>query len=123
MNEISNIMDPIPDDEIARARNYMAMQFPQRFQSVSALAGQIEDMARYQLPRDEYDHYVDNVLAVDAANLTRVSLLYFDPNNLAIVVVGNRVAIEQQIRALDLGEVTLLSVGDVLGPAPDLSAQ
>lgn len=36
-----------------------------------------------------------------------------------VVVVGDRAAIEQQIRALNLGPVRLLSVEDVVGPKAD----
>jgi hypothetical protein len=38
--------------------------------------------------------------------------------DLAIIVVGDRSQIEEQIRALDIGSIRILSVTDVLGPVP-----
>jgi zinc protease len=120
MNELRGMHQPISEDEVARARNFLAMRYPASFQSVSGLAGRLADMVQYDLPADYFNRYLDNVLAVTRADVERVAREYIDPDNVAIFVVGDRAVIEEQVRRLDLGEVRFLSVVDVLGPVPAL---
>jgi zinc protease len=51
MNELRGMHQPIPDEEIDRARNFLAMRYPAGFQSVAGIAGRIADMVQYELPR------------------------------------------------------------------------
>jgi zinc protease len=118
MKELARIREPIPQDEVDRARNYLAMGFIQGFQSTGQIAAQLADVTEYRLPADYLDRYVERVLAVTKADVERVAQKYVDPANVAIVVVGDRAQVEQQIRALGLGELRVLQVTDVLGPVP-----
>jgi zinc protease len=120
MNELRGMHQPIPEEEIDRARNFLAMRYPASFQSVSDLAGRLADMVQYELPADYFNRYVDNVLAVTRADVERVARQYIDPDNVAIFVVGDRAVIEEQVRRLNLGDIRFLSVVDVLGPVPTL---
>ena len=119
MKELTAIGE-ISEDELERARNYVALRFPQRFQTVGRIASQLTEMVVHDLPDDYFNHYVDRVLAVTMADVARVAETYIDPENLAIVVVGDRSAVEAGVRALDLGPRELLTVEDVLGPAPEM---
>jgi hypothetical protein len=42
-----------------------------------------------------------------------------DPKRTVLVVVGDRAKVEAPLRALNLGEVKLLTVDDVMGKAPE----
>ncbi len=118
MTELRNIRNPIPADELDRAKNYEALQYPQSFQTVADVAGQIEDLLANALPADHFDTYQRRILAVTAADVQRAAKKYIDPDHLAIIVVGDRSIIEPQITALKLGKIEYLSVEDVLGPVP-----
>ena len=120
MKELHGIRAPVPDDELARARNYVALQYPRAFQTVGQVAGQLVDLVRYDLPDDYFERYQERILAVTAADVQAAARRYVDPGNVAVVVVGDRAAIEADVRALGLGEVRVLSVEDVLGPVPEL---
>lgn len=114
MKEIRNI-STVTDDEVTRAKNYVALQFPQDFQSVASIAAQLQDLAVYDLPNDYFDTYVGNVMQVTRADVERVAHKYIDPEKVAIVVVGDRAKVEPGIRTLKLGSVRLLTIDDVLG--------
>jgi zinc protease len=118
INELRGMHRPIPEEEVARARNFLAMRYPAGFQSVAEIAGQLAEIVQYDLPPDYFNHYVDNVLAVTKADVERVAQQYLDPDNVAIFVVGDRNVIEDQVRAQNLGDIRFLSVVDVLGPLP-----
>ncbi|MGH7505412.1 MAG: M16 family metallopeptidase, partial [Longimicrobiales bacterium] len=120
MKELNGIRAPIPQEEVERARQNLAMGFIQDFQSVAQVAGQFGQIVEFGLPSGWLDDYVENVLAVTKQDVERVAQQYIDPENIAIVVVGDRATIEEQIRALDLGPIHVLTVTDVLGPVPKM---
>ncbi|HEX2165874.1 MAG TPA: pitrilysin family protein [Longimicrobiales bacterium] len=120
MKELRGMHEPIPAEEVERARNFLAMRYPAGFQSVAGIAARLGDMVQYRLPADFFNRYVTNVLAVTDAEVERVAREYIDPENLAIFVVGDREVIEQQVRDLGLGEIRFLEVTDVFGPMPSL---
>jgi zinc protease len=120
MHELRAIREPIPEEEVDLARRFLAARFPAAFQSVSGIAGQLGDIVENRLPLDYHNHYVDRVLAVTTADVERAARRYVDPESLAIIVVGDRQVIEEQIRREALGPVRLLEVTDVLGTLPVL---
>jgi zinc protease len=120
MHELQQMHEPIPDEEVDRARNFLAMRYPAGFQSVAGIAARLANIVEFGLPATYFNDYVDSVLAVTRADVERVARQYIDPANVTIFVVGDRAAIEQQLRELELGDVQFLEVADVLGPLPAL---
>ena len=118
MKELEAIREPIPEEEVALARNFLAMRYPAGFQSVAGIAGRLADVIQYGLPADYFNEYTDRVLAVTREDVERVARRYIDPENVVIVIVGDRSAVEDEVRALGLGELRVLEVTDVLGPVP-----
>ena len=118
MNELRRIHEPMPEEEVSLARNFLAMRYPAGFQSVSEIAGRVGGLIEHGLPVDELDAYTARVLEVERADVERAARRYVDPENMAIVVVGDRAVIEEQIRAQGIGDVEILEVADVLGAVP-----
>jgi len=114
MKEIRNI-GTVTEEELTRAKNYVALGFPQDFQSVASIAAQLQDLTLYNLPNDYFDSYITRVMQVSRGDVQRVAGKYIDPERLAMVVVGDRARIEAGIRALKLGVVKTLTIDDVLG--------
>jgi zinc protease len=123
MRELNGIRELVPDQELDRARNYVALRFPSAFQAVARIAGQIEDMFVYDLPVDYFDGYVQGVLAVNQDDVRRVARQYVTPDRMTIVVVGDRSKVESGIRALKLGNLDIRSIVDVLGPPPVVESE
>jgi predicted Zn-dependent peptidase len=117
-NELNGILMPVPADELARAKNYVALRFPGTFETTGDISRRLEDMIVYNLPEDYFSRYVQNIQAVTAADVHRVAKQYIQPERLAVVVVGDRKTIEPRIQALKLGTVQHLTIEDVFGPAP-----
>ncbi len=115
-NELRAIGTPVPDDELTRAKNYRALTFPRAFATVGGTAGMLADLWLNDLPDAYLTDYIQRVLAVTQADVARVAREYVDPGKMAVVLVGDRAQIEDDVRALDLGTVTLLTVEDVLRP-------
>ncbi|MCC6396161.1 MAG: insulinase family protein, partial [Bacteroidetes bacterium] len=49
MKELDAIQKPVPDAELERAKNYIALGFPGEFQTVGEIAGKLEEMVIYDL--------------------------------------------------------------------------
>jgi zinc protease len=120
VRELGSILERVPEDELRRAKNYVALGFPQNFETVASTAGMMVELALYDLPPDTFERFIAEVMAVTAEDVERVARKYLDPDRVAIVVVGDRATIESAIRALDLGTVHVETVEDVLGPPPPL---
>jgi predicted Zn-dependent peptidase len=112
--ELNGIRVPIPADELGKAKNYVALSFPGEFETSADLAGMFAQLIVYDLPDDYYSTYVDRVLAVTGAEVERAAQQHIQPDRLAVVIVGDRQAIEPKVRALALGPLQVLTVNDVV---------
>ena len=117
-HELEAIAKPVPADELAREKNYVALRYPDGFETTGDISRRLEDALVYQLPENFFSTYVQNIQAVGSADVQRVAQKYIQPGRFAVVITGDRQAIEPGIRALNLGPVTIMSVDDVFGPAP-----
>jgi len=117
-NELNAIRQPVPADELQRAKNYIALRYPSGFESTTDISRRLEDAFVYRLPEDYFAKYVANIEAVTAADIQRVATKYIQPDRVAVVVVGDRKVIEPGIQALNLGPIKHVGIDDVFGPAP-----
>jgi predicted Zn-dependent peptidase len=117
-NELNAILKPVPAEELARAKNYIALGYPGDFETTGDISRRLEDALVYRLPDDYFSTYVQKIQAVTAADVQRVAEKYIAPGKFAVVVVGDAKTIEPKIQALNLGPIRKLSVDDVFGPRP-----
>jgi zinc protease len=115
-NELNGMLKPIPAEELEKARNYVAFGFPGEFETSGDLARKLEEQAIYGLPEEYFPSFVRAVTQVTASDVQKVASKYVQPDKFAVVVVGDRKAIEDGIRKLNLGPVEILTADDVLGP-------
>lgn len=120
MKELNNIRGEITDEEMTRAKNYVALGYPGNFQTSGQIAGELSELVTYGLPDTYFNTYVNDILAVSKAQVQAAAQKYIDPEKVAIIVVGDRQKIEAGIRALNLGQVNLLTIEEVLGKVPAL---
>jgi zinc protease len=72
-------------------------------------------MIVYRLPDNYFDRYIANIQAVTADAVQKAAATYIQPGKFAIVVAGDRKAIEPGIRALKLGPVRVATVEEAIG--------
>jgi predicted Zn-dependent peptidase len=114
-NELTAIAMPISQEELAKAKNYVALGFPAEFETSGDLSRALEELIVYGLPDDYFERYVANVQAVTAEAVQKAAAEYIQPSRFAVVVVGDRETNESAIRALDLGPVEVMTVEEALG--------
>ena len=123
MKELKGIVGekPITDEEIQTAKESLIQGLPQRFASVSAISNAIISLVVQGLPDDFYQTYAKNVSAVTKEDLLRVAKQYIDLNHLAIVIVGDRSAVEAALKATNVAPITLIDIEGnpvSISPAP-----
>lgn len=116
-NELNGILQPVPAEELARAKNYVALRFPGGFETTGDISRRLEDALTYKLPDDYFSNYVQNIQKVTAADVQRVARTYIDPARLAVVVVGDVKSVEAGVRGLNLGPIRPITIDEVFGPA------
>ena len=116
--ELNKILEPVPAEELSRAKNYVALRYPGGFETTGDISRRLEDALIYKLPVDYFEKYVQSIQAVTAADVQRVAQNYIAPGRFAVVVVGDTKTIETGIAGLNLGAIKKMTVDDVFGPKP-----
>ncbi len=112
--ELNGIRQPIPAEELDRAKNYLALGFPAGFETTGSVAAQMGELVVYGLSESLFTEYVGKIQAVTVADAERAANQYIQPDKFAVIVVGDLSRIEQPIRAANLGPVRVVPVDDVL---------
>ena len=112
-NELNAILQPIPPDELQKAKNYVALSYPGEFETTGDLARKLEDLLVYDLPPSTYSNFVDDVNKVTAADLQKLAATYIQPDKMAVVIVGDRSKIEAEIRKLNLGPINFVTIDEL----------
>ncbi len=96
MEEINRIRtEPVKAEELDIAKNSYIETFPRTFESKPGMLGVFVNDEMTNRPKDYWKNYRDKVKAVTAADVTRVAKKYFDPEKMAIFVVGKWDEIEK----------------------------
>ena len=112
-NELTRIHEPVPADELEKAKRYLALQLPRSFETTREVAASVSQLFVYGLPDDFYQTYGARIAAVTAEDVKRAADKYIQPDTLAVVIVGDRKAIEAGVRSLNLGPLTVIDAGDI----------
>jgi zinc protease len=112
-NELNGMLEPIPAEELNKARNYVALGFPGEFETTGDLARKLEELVVYNLPDDTFTNFVAAVSKVTAADLQKLAARYIQPDKMAVVVVGDRKTIEAPIRQLNLAPINFVTIDEL----------
>ena len=112
MKELRGIVGsrPVTEDELATVKDGLIQRLPDQFASVTAINGAITGIYVQGLPEDFYQQYAKNVSAITKEDVVRVAKQYVDLDHLAIVIVGDRTAVEAPLKATNVAPITLLDI-------------
>ena len=98
----------VSQKEISDAKSYLTGVFPIRLETQEGLTDQLVQIKMLNLPNDYLQHYRDRVQAVTVAEIQRVAMKYVQPDEAAVIVVGDGSAVLDQIKPY-VGEIELYS--------------
>ena len=106
--EVYALCDNVPGRAELRAREW----------GISPRVYTDPDQVLNDLADDYYETYVERVMEVTAEDVRRVAVEYLDPDEMVVVIAGDRAAIQEGLEGLGLGSVTLLTDPTVMDDAP-----
>lgn len=95
--------DPVGEEELADARNYLLGVFPYGLQTADDLVDKLEELALYDLPDDDFESHLRRVESVRPADILAAARRHLHPDAVAVVAVGPAGALAAQFA--DLGTV------------------
>ena len=97
--EIDRLRAEAPTDvELRGIQNYLAGVFTLRNSSRPGIVAQLAFLDLYGLSEDFLRNYVQRVHAMTPAEVRRIAQQYLDPSKMAVVVVGDKTVIAEQIQ-------------------------
>lgn len=81
---------PVDKDELAQAKETFMNQFIFRFTTSASIVGQKVDIEYEELPLNYLETYLDNVQAVTQEDVQRVARKYLHPDEIKVLVVGDK---------------------------------
>jgi len=115
--ELKGIMtdNPARAEELARSLDKRILTLPGRWETASAVEGDISTMVRYGLAEDYWDQYVKDLRQIDLAQVNQSAKDNLTPDAMLWVVVGDRERIEEKVRGANLGEVRIINADGTIG--------
>ncbi len=99
LGEIERLRNEPPTaEELRGIQNYLAGTFVLRNSSRPGIAAQLAFLDLYGLSDSYVRNYVQNVYALTPADIQRLTKTYIDPAKLAIVVVGDKSKVAEQLK-------------------------
>jgi zinc protease len=102
----------VTDDELTRARRTLGA-IVQDFETSPAAADQVAGLVARGLPENVLSVWAQKIDAVTAADVRRAAETYLHPDQMKIVVAGDRKVVEAQLRALGLPGLVVLDADGV----------
>ncbi|MCO6510343.1 MAG: insulinase family protein [Aridibacter famidurans] len=103
MKELNGIRGSIPvtQAELDYNKQSLIRRFPRTIETVGQIGGQLAELVVHDLSEDYVNDYLAKISKVTLDDVKRVANKYLDPNQMAIVVVGDRSVIEPRLREIE----------------------
>jgi zinc protease len=109
--EIAGILEkPMAPEELQKSKDALANSLPGTFETSVNTVNSFSNIFIYDLGLDYYTRYAQEVHAVTAEQALAVARRYIVPDRLVIIAVGDRSAIEAELKKLNLGEMEIRDV-------------
>ena len=119
--EIAGMLDrPMMQDELLKAKDALANSLPGAFETSVNTVNSFSNIFVYDLGLDYYTRHAQEVNAVTSEQVLAVARRYIVPDRLVVIAVGDRNAIEAELRKLSLGTVEIRDVEGRLASSPSL---
>lgn len=89
--------EPVPAKELALVKNYLSGSFARSLENPQTVARFALNTIKYNLPKDYYENYLENLSRVSAADVMMMANKYIKPDNAHIVVVGNKGEVAEKL--------------------------
>jgi zinc protease len=96
---------PFTAEEVTTALDAETRSFPESFDSPGSIAGVLAELARFHLPPDYLDTFLDRLQATPAADVRARMTEVVAPAERVVLIVGDRKAVEPKLRGLGYAKI------------------
>ncbi len=93
--------EKVSQEDLQKIKNIMAGSFARSLERPQTVANFALNIARYNLPADYYEKYLERLAAVTTEDVMRVSKKYLNSMNANILVVGDKDVVGEKITKFD----------------------
>ncbi|MCU7495192.1 MAG: insulinase family protein [Ignavibacteria bacterium] len=116
IKELKGILVYISEKELKFAKSAQVRKFPALFETYGQIGRSLANMIIYCLPDDYFNTFLDNIKKVTLEEAYGAARDNIFPDELVILVVGDRESLSPQLEKLNLGKITELDRdGNVIG--------
>lgn len=116
MKELKGILVYISEKELKFAKSSQVRKFPALFETYGQIGRSLANMIIYSLPDNYFNTFLDNIKKVTLEEAYEAARKNICPDDLIILVVGDRDTVAPQLERLCLGSITELDKdGNVIG--------
>ena len=102
--------NPATAEEVATSKRRSTLTLPGRWETARAVARDIAEIVRFDLPDDYWNGYAELVGALSVDEVNGAARRLLQPDRMTWVVVGDLRVIEAQVRELGFGAVSIVDV-------------
>ena len=107
-NELKRMRDTqMTPEEMKLSKDSITRSMPGRFEHGSDAVGTFAELFIYDLPLDYFSKFPDAVDAVNSEQAQATAQKYIHPEKIAVVAVGDRSKIENEMKKLNLGKIEI----------------
>jgi|TARA_B100001250_G_scaffold298520_1_gene260079 zinc protease len=108
--EIQAILNdkPVTEEEVNSSKSRSTLSLPSRWETNRSIVNDIARMIRFNLPDNYWNEYENLVNSINVESVNEAAQKILSPDNLTWVIVGDLSLIENNIRNLNLGKVSLI---------------
>ncbi|MCX6551391.1 MAG: pitrilysin family protein [Acidobacteria bacterium] len=100
---------PVTEDELVLSKSTLTKGYPRSFETTGQVARGLAQLALYDLSDDTFATFGPRVRALSAADVTAAGRAHLDPARIAVVAVGDRARIEDDVRSLGIGDPEIVA--------------
>ena len=102
--------NPITNDELEKIKNSRLQRMPSQYETLGSLLGAIENIVKYDRGFDYLGKLAAARENISLQEVRDASLTYIKPNTWTWVIVGDLSKIQQDIEALEIGNVEVIEL-------------
>jgi zinc protease len=107
LKEVKGMQEtPVTADELFLAKESVSRSLPALFETTNSTVGTIGQLYLFELPTDYYAQLPSRISSMTAGDVQNVAKEFLKPENMKVIAVGDRSAIQPQIEKLKLGDIT-----------------
>jgi zinc protease len=106
--------EPVTAEELQKIQENKTRKLPGQNETSGEVLGSITEIVKYDLPDDYYDEYSDKVRGLTTKQVADAAKRHIKLDQMTWIVIGDLDEIEDDIRALELGDVEVIERGELV---------